>query len=263
MWQFAILYYDTLDIVLRIIVGIAISAASAFSYQRYNSSRRILDDPDVTRGLTAEQRLRLELGLMDTSPQLDATEPLHPVMVDDGGAMAAAVRKAREESRRRERGTLDELTPAELSRLRIRMDHLARERWQSIEAKFMALRADPDGSSWDRLVNGEQGLMALLTDLALELHSAKRQATYPPVVLQLEGPLGTLADVVRHAQQAVDPATAPQIAQQLRSGVLEFLVDTFPGICENIRETEVHYELDEEFDVARNVELTSQDLPTQ
>jgi hypothetical protein len=263
MWPPAILFDDSWSFVLRMVVYLALAGASALSYQRYRGTGRILNDPDVTQGLNAEQRLRLELGLLDTSPHVDATDPLHPVVVDDGGAMAAAVRKAREASRRRERGHLDDLTPAEMTRLRVRMDHIVRERWARIEAKFNALAADHDGSGWGPLVNGETGLMALLTDLALELNSGKRQPTYPPVVLQLEGPLGTLADVVRHAQRAADPTTPAAEAHQLRAGVLAFLADVFPQICANIRETEVRYAIDEDFELAREVELQNQDLPTQ
>jgi hypothetical protein len=244
---------------LLLLAGLVISG---FTYHRYNY-RRILGDPDVTDGLTPEQRLRLELGLIDNLPGPDFEAVIDPDADTGRRAIGEIVRNAREASRRRERGDFDDLSPAELTRLRTRMDHLLRERWGRIEQAFLDLRADHSGASWGKLVNGELGLMALLTDLALELHAAKHQATYPPVVLQLEGPLGTLADVVRHAQQSVDPATPKHDAHLLRSGVLAFTGDVFPGICENIHETEVPYPLDEEFELAREVELTSQDLPSQ
>jgi hypothetical protein len=246
---------------LQLLAALALAVAGAFGHRRI-SPRRILEDPAVTKGLSPEQRLRLELGLLETSPEADPASPLSALMADDRQAVVQAVRQAREDSRRRERADLQDLTPRELARLRARMERILRERWEQIEAQFNALRADHDRAAWDRLLNGELGLLALLTDLALELHAAKRQATYPPVVLQLEGPLGTLADVVRHAQQATDPATPPSDAHSLRAGVLAFLADVFPGICENIRETEQPHELGEELALADEVELRNQDLPS-
>jgi hypothetical protein len=246
---------------LQLIAGLALAIVSALGYNRH-SPRRILDDPDVTKGLTPEQRLRLELGLLETTPGQHPDRPAAALLPADRQAILQAVREAREDSRRRERADLQELSPGELARLRQRMERVLRERWARIEARFNELRADHSPAAWGPLLNGELGLLALLTDLALELHAAKGQATYPPVVLQLEGPLGTLASVVRHAQQSLDPATPPTDAHSLRSGVLAFLADVFPGICQNIRETESPTDLGEEYELADEVEIRNQDLPT-
>lgn len=250
----------------RVLAWVALLVGSALSYQRYQYRRHpILDDPSVTRGLTREQRLRLELGLIDTAPEY-SDDPLQPVLVEDRRAINAAIREAIEDSRQRERGHLSHLKPAELARLRMRMDSVLRTRWEDLANALLTLRADAEGAGWADAVAGEAGIANQVADLDAELRAAKQQPTYPTIALQLEGPLLILREVVGHALQTLEPDCDPVDAEKLRQSVLRFVGERLPEICINVRETEPEQQPELDPAVRREVvlgnELTSQDLPS-
>jgi hypothetical protein len=209
---------------LQFFIGLALSAGAAYAYQ-LRKRNPILDDHDLLKDLSPEQRIRLELKLGEDATQ--ATRgPLEPPVKRDT-QVAALVEQLVAESRQRQRR---DLNPAEQIRLREELETLLRARWESFADALTELARDPSGASW---VAAVPPLQQQLDALHAELREGKLSGCYPALALQLEGPLETIALVLRHACEA--STLAAEGATRQRQGVLVFLDGELPAIRRNLR----------------------------
>jgi hypothetical protein len=223
---------DTQSLLLRLFVGMLTAALGAASYRFYNRRSPILDDEALLKTLTAEQRMRLELGLVDSGP-VTTTDPLNPVVISNPELRAKAMELL---AGGRSGAGAAEVSPAELAAQREHSGTVLRAKWERLLEQISALGGDPGGASWLTLLQGEHGVYASLSDLSAAVAEAREQPPCPVIAFQLEGPLATIARVLGDAETvATEPSGADASRERIR--IVGFLENELSTIERNIAST--------------------------